>query len=676
MKNIFLVLLLCSLSIHAQELKKLPPIIDINAIDTSISPCDNFYQFACGNWIKNTKIPSNKTALFRQSADLTDNTDVILNNVILSFVNRSNKEPTHSSNQIAALYESCVNVDSHYDQNKSSLLSTLELTKSIKDNNSLALIVGKLHTLGVPAFFGFGAVPSYKNSKVNIAGAYQGGFALGEKDYYFNNDKKSKEIIKKYQEHMAHMFSLAGLDTQTAKKNASIAFKIEKALASNAYSMEQEADSTNLDHSIGLSGLKNLAPNFAWDIYFKALNAPELNELNVGELEFFKGFNSIITTFNHTDIAVYLNWQIINQGSRFVGKEFAAERFNFWSKFLNGYKESPPTWQKCTSSVENELGYALAEVYTKTIDVEKIKAAISAMVKNIENSFEQNLDTLSWIDPSTKELALKKLKFMQEKIGAPIKWKNYSELNLESDSFLSNIYRINMFETQNDLLKIGKNVDTDEWSMMPWEVNAYYDPSVNQFVLPFGILQPPSVDLNYSEGVNLGSFGGGTIGHELTHGFDTDGSQFDADGNLKNWWTEETKNQFNKNAQCFIEQASKYKIKEIDTFVDGDKTITENLADQGGVKLGYMALLNSLKNRNEANKWNNYNERQQFWIAYAQSWCSLFTKEALQEQIKTDYHPPSEFRVNGVMMNRPEFSKDFQCPKNSAMNPDQKCSLW
>jgi endothelin-converting enzyme/putative endopeptidase len=342
----------------------------------------------------------------------------------------------------------------------------------------------------------------------------------------------------------------------------------------------------------------------------------------------------------------------------------------------------PDRWKACTTEVENNLGYALAEAYVQTFDGEMIKSKTNLMIQEIKTAFEDDLVTLSqgaeaWLDLSTYNAALEKIRLMAQKIGAPEKWRDYSDLKISGPTLLNNSFSATQFEIRRDLIKIGGTVDKTEWYMMPWEINAYYDWGKNEFNFPFGILQPPSLDFTFSEGANLGSFGGGTIGHELTHGFDNGGSQYDAYGNLKNWWSKITAEQFEQRSQCFIQQANQYKIKEVDLAVDGKQTLTENLADQGGVKLGYMALQKNLQTRPEAPLWaGRFNERQQYWIAYAQSWCSKRRPESLRVQIASDEHPPEEFRVNGIVMNRPEFASDFKCAAGAPMNPVNRCSIW
>jgi predicted metalloendopeptidase len=392
--------------------------------------------------------------------------------------------------------------------------------------------------------------------------------------------------------------------------------------------------------------------------------------------------SEVVAKSSLEDLKTYLTWHLAHRSSPLVSKAMDQANFEFWNRFLHGEKEMKPRWKRCTQNVERKLGYALAEAYVNTVDAVTIRSRIEAMIVGIESAFEADLEKLAsgkdgWLDQPTKEEALKKLKKLKQKLGAPEKWRDYSSLKTARDTFLANDLKTAEYEVKRDIGKIGKPLDRLEWDMMPWEINAYYDPPKNEFVFPFGILQPPSFDVKASDGANLGAFGGGTIGHELTHGFDNDGRQYDAEGNVKEWWTEKTKKKFEDKTKCFIKQANSYKIKTVGLNVDGKKTLGENLADQGGVKLGYISLLEAQAKRKPAELWNGkYTENQQYWISYAQSWCGKAREQTLRQQIKTNPHPPEEFRVNGIVMNRPEFAKDFSCKAGAPMAPKVRCEIW
>lgn len=654
-----------------------PKILDERAINDKIDPCDNFYEFSCGKWIDSTVIPDDKSSVNRQITPLSDLTDVNLNKIILSYVNNENPNPTVNAKKIADFYTSCMNADKNSEASLAEFKKQLAKIQSVKTSKDLAAVSAELSLAGVSPFLGFGATPNMQNSEVMIGDVEQGGYALGEKDYYFNKDKKSLEIVKKYKEHMASVFELLGHNKIKAKLMAFNVYNLEKRLAGSAYSIEDQNDSSKINHPIGVDGLKKLAPNFDWATYFQTLGNPNLSVLNVGEPEFFQNMSKVLKTTSNRTLVDYLTWLAADHASNYIAGDFEKTHFAFWSKYLGGAKAMKPQWKKCTQAVENSLGYALAEAYVKTFDGNAIKAKTEEMITDVKAAFSENLKTLDWLDSATLDLAMEKVQVMGQKVGAPTIWRDYKALEVTDQNYFLNGIRLSQFEARRDLAKMGKAVDKQEWGMMPWEINAYYESSMNEFNFPFGILQPPSLDLTASEGANMGAFGGGTIGHELTHGFDTNGSQYDSRGNLKNWWSKKTLEQFNQRAQCFIEQANQYKIESVGLNVDGAQTLTENLADQGGVKLGYLALVRSLGRRPEAPLWlNRYNERQQYWIAYGQSWCTKAKDESLRQQMTTDSHPPAEFRVNDVMMNRPEFARDFNCKEKTKMAPANRCSLW
>jgi putative endopeptidase len=664
-----------------------PDILDASALKDgsdgkpAISPCDDFYQFSCGQWIEKTVIPADKDRVMHQSTALADRTDEKLNELILKLEKPDSKLQTPASDQIIDFYNSCIDFEKSVPSSKALLERELAAVENLSDKSKLPQLLAHLHLGGTGALFAFGSGQDLKDSNSMIGFLDQAGMALPEPSYYFEKDKKSVEIRKRYIDHITKVLILIGQDKKMATQNAKIILAFETKLAEKAMSFDDRQNPAKINHPITRAALAQLTPAFNWNDYFTALGAP-VSALNINEPDFFARMNEVIASTSLKDLKTYLEWQLVNRSGSQVSFELDEENFEFWDKFLRGEKEMKPWWKRCTHEIEHKLGYALAEVYVKTIDSEAIRARIDSMIHWIEDTFKQDLDSLSvskggWLDDSTKAEALKKLTKLKQKLGAPNKWRDYSSLHTEPVSFFANDWKIAEFETRRDLAKIGKPVDRQEWDMMPWEINAYYDPPKNEFVFPFGILQPPSFDLKASDGANLGAFGGGTIGHELTHGFDNDGRQYDSNGNVKDWWSEDTKKKFDEKGQCYINQANSYKIESVGLSVDGKKSLTENLADQGGVKLGYAALLLAQSKRAPSAAWlGKYSENQQYWIAYAQSWCGKARPETLRQQIKTNPHPPEEFRVNGVIMNRPEFAHDFSCKEGSRMAPKLRCSLW
>lgn len=657
-----------------------PKIIDESALKENVDPCDDFYEFSCGTWLEKTVIPADKKSVYRQSTPMMDSVDIRLNQILESYANGKFEIPATYAVKLADFYKSCMAADKNADQALVLLKSKIEQIKQARTPEQLAVLAANLQKNGV-GLFSFYSMQDYNDSSVVLADISQGGMVLSNPSYYLDKDAKSVEIRTQYKEYIANVFSLLGAQKHHAQKIAEMILRIETNLASKAYSVTDQSDPDKVNHVMGLADLKKLAPAFNWDMYLKTLGvAPE--KFNVDEPEFFQNFNIVLSKMTDTEKVYYFTWLLADRSANDMGGQFEKAHFAFWKSYMNGAKEMSPRWKVCTQATEDKLGYALAEAYVKTFDGQAIKVKTNDMIDEIKNMFVTDLNLLStgvdaWIDGVTVEEGIVKAQAIERKVGAPEIFRNYNSLTISAQNFLENSLAISNFESHRDITKIGQPVDKTEWGMMPWEVNAYYDRSNNEFVFPFGILQPPSLDLEASDGANYGAFGGGTIGHELTHGFDSAGSKYDSHGNLKDWWTPETQAKFDEKAKCYVDQANLYKIKSVDLFVNGEQTLEENLADQGGVKLGYMAVDKILKTRPEAVPWlGKYTERQQYWIAYAQSWCAKNTVESLRSQMTNDVHPPAEFRVNAVMMNRPEFASDFKCAAGKAMAPVNRCSLW
>lgn len=655
-----------------------PKILDETAMKESIDPCEDFYQYACGSWLEQTTIPNDRSSVSRVSTPMNDATDKNLNNILESYARGDFSIPATYAKKLADFYTSCMNVDQSSQDSIQYVKQEVEKIGLINSGADLAKLVAQMHLIGTGPFFYFGSSQSLNDSNKVIGNFGQSGFALETRDYYFDNSEKSAEIRQKYVEYIGKIFTLLGEPQEKADQIAKSVFNLETKLAEKAYTIPQQSDPSNTNHPGSINDLIKLAPHFDWNTYLHELGKDDLPELNIDEPEFFANLDLILTNLAQEDLHNYLIWLFVDQSASKMGGEFEKAHFAFWKTYLSGEKEMLPLWHRCTHAVKILMGHELEEAYIKTFDGTAIKSKTEEMILQIKTAFADDLHQLtSWIDNDTLKAALEKIDLMGQKIGAPLNLKNYHDLILTDSNYLINVQNISRFEAFYDLSKIGKPVDKSEWGMMSWEVNAYYDSANNEFVFPFGILQPPSLDLTASDGANFGPFGGGTIGHELTHGFDNNGSQYDAHGNLNNWWSSETKEKFDEKAQCFIDQANGYKIESLGLYVDGVKTLEENLADQGGVKLGMIALESILSKREETTPWlGRFNERQQYWISYAQGWCTKTTNEALRAQMTSDSHPPEEFRVNAVLMNRPEFARDFNCKSGSKMAPVNRCSLW
>jgi putative endopeptidase len=683
MTKLLITLALFSNHAFAEEpLPPLPPIMDSQALSQT-DPCDDFYQFSCGAWLDHTVIPADKSSVSRQVTVAMDSTDADLNKILTSYAAGNFSPRATYSAKIRDFYTTCMNIDKLAPAAAKVAKKRVNGIKGWKTKADFARLIAEMQLNGAGPLFSFGSTQDLDDSSRVIGDAGQGGIALGQRDYYVATDQKGKEILLAYKEHIAKILELNGEHVVAARLASDVILRIETELAKASYVMADQNDPSKTHHPMSAEELSRLAPHFDWATYFKTMGDKFTKHMNVDEPEFFGALDHILASTDKGDLDTYLSWQFLHSVASRLGGDFEKEDFRFWSAYLSGAKQMMPRWKICTRAVEGSLGYALAEAYVQTFDGKGIKAKTEQMIDEIKSTFNADLTQLAkappegWMDAGTAAKASEKIGTIAQKVGGPEKWRDYHTLRTGNVSYLENSLCVNRFESRRDVAKIGKPVDRQEWGMMPWEINAYYDRSKNEFNFPFGILQPPSLDLKATDGANLGSFGGGTIGHELTHGFDNNGSQYDAKGNVKNWWSQETLSQFQAKSGCYVDQANQYNIKLVGLNVNGKNTLEENLADQGGVKLGYVALDKELTTRPEGAVWaGKYSERQQYWIAYAQSWCTQITAENLRERMTTDVHPPAEFRVNAVVMNRPEFAHDFNCKPGAKMAPVNRCSLW
>ncbi|MGZ3672259.1 MAG: M13 family metallopeptidase [Bdellovibrionota bacterium] len=667
------ILLLFLVAFTARADEPLPPIMDPAAIKDSVDPCEDFYQYSCGNWLDHTVIPADKSSVSRQVTVAMDSTDVNLNKILASYARGDFTPKATYSAKIRDFYTTCLNSEKLAPAATTAAKKRAAALRTYSSKAQFAAQIANMHLAGAGPLFGFGSAQDLDDSTKVIGDLGQGGIALGQRDYYLASDDKGREILAKYKEHISKIFELLG---ETNPDAADTILRIETELAKASYNLADQGNPSKTHHVMSTEDLTKLAPHFDWATYFKTIGNKYTKHMNVEEPEFFAALDHVLAATKKADLDTYLEWQFIHSISSRIGGPFEKEDFRFWSAYLAGAKEMMPRWKICTRAVEGSLGYALSEAYVQTFDGKSIKAKTEEMINEIKATFTSDLGELSWMDSATAAKAIEKVAAISQKVGGPEKWRDYHTLKTNSASYFENSLAVNRFESIRDVNKIGKPVDRTEWGMMPWEINAYYDRSLNEFNFPFGILQPPSLDLHATNGANLGSFGGGTIGHEMTHGFDNNGSQYDNKGNVKNWWSDTTLNQFLAKSACYVDQANQYKINLVGLNVNGKNTLEENLADQGGVKLGYAALDKELASRPEGAPWGKFNERQQFWIAYAQSWCEQITAEHLRERMTTNVHPPAEFRVNAVIMNRPEFAADFSCKAGAKMAPVNRCSLW
>jgi len=538
-------------------------------------------------------------------------------------------------------------------------------------------LLARFQLIGANAFMSFGEQQDFKDARKQIAVADQGGLGLPERDYYFRSGDAAEKTRTQYVQHIANMLKLVGEPEGKAASDSKAIMQLETELAKVSMDITSRRDPNKVYHLMPVSEFATLAPGLAWDRFLAASGSPQITELNVAAPDFFKGMNALLESTDLDTIKTYLRWQLILSTPGYVlPKALDDERFDFYGRKLRGQPEQRARYKRCVQATDGALGEALGQVYVAQEFPPANKKATVQMVKDIEAAMDQDIETLDWMSSATKVRAREKLRSVADKIGYPDHWRDYSALTIARDDAFGNAQRATEFEARRQLAKIGKPVDRGEWFITPATVDAYYNPSMNDINFTAAILQPPLYDSHASDATNYGHVGG-IVGHELTHGFDDEGRQFDANGNLEDWWTPEDGKNFDEKAECEVKEYGNF-VAVDDAKVNGKLTLGENTADNGGLRLAYIALLADAKrkNINLNKKEDGYTPIQQFFLGHGQSWCGNTRPEQLRLQVQTDPHSPRQFRVNGVVQNMPEFGKAFGCKAGQPMMPVNACRVW
>ncbi|HTA45579.1 MAG TPA: M13 family metallopeptidase [Bryobacteraceae bacterium] len=650
---------------------KTTPGFDLTAIDKAANPCDDFYQYACGTWLKNNPIPPDQSSWGRFS-ELAERNRTILRQILEKASAATSRDA--DTQKIGDYYATCMDEATINKKGLQPLQPELDRIRGMKDLRDLTEEVARLHRVGVDVLFNFSSGQDFKDSNAEIGQADQGGIGLPEKDYYFRNDAKAAETRKEYVAHITRMLQLTGVPAADAAKQATAIMALETALAKASLDVTSRRDPAMVYHKMKLAEFEALADSFDWTLYFTTLQTPKMESLNVAVPGFFKGEEHLLKSQSLADWKTYLTYHLVDGQAQILPTKFEDENFAFHGKYLTGEKEQKPRWKRCVASTDGDLGEALGKAYVELTFGKEGKDRTLDMVHHIEGAMEQDLNQLTWMTPATKKRAVEKLHAITNKIGYPDKWRDYSKLNIARGDALGNSLRANEFEVNRQLQKIGKPVDRLEWGMTPPTVNAYYDPQMNNINFPAGILQPPFFEKTGSEAVNYGAIGA-VIGHELTHGFDDEGRQFDAKGNLVDWWTQADSKAFDQREQCFIDEYSGFELKG-GVHMNGKLTLGENTADNGGMRLAWIALMNDLAGKTLP-ALGGYNEAQQFFLGWGQIWCTNETPEVERLQAQTNPHAIDRYRVNGTVSNMPEFQKAFSCKEGMPMVRDGKaCRVW
>ena len=650
-----------------------PKSYDLGAMDKSVDPCEDFYQYSCGTWRKNNPIPSDQSRWGRFN-ELADYNRQFLHN-ILEKASANDPKRTPVMQKVGDMYQSCMDEATVNKKGSTPLKPELDRINAISNKDQLIEAIAYLHSLGVPAVFGFNSSPDLHNASMLIANISQGGLGLPDRDYYFEADPKSQETREKYLDHVAKMFVLLGDDEAAAKKEAQVVMDIETKLADAAFKRVMMRDPKNRDHKMKVTELAALAPNFKFDRFFAATGAPAFTEVNVVPPDFFQKVNGVVDSVAVNDWKTYLRWHTVRSAAQTLSEPFVKENFSFYGQYLNGQKEMQPRWKRCVQATDGLLGEALGKPYVDETFGADGKQRMLKMVNALEDALGQDIQGLDWMTPETKKQAEVKLKAITNKIGYPDTWRDYSSVKIVRGDFLGNAQRAREFEIKRNLNKIGKPLDKKEWGMTPPTVNAYYSPSNNDINFPAGILQPPFFDKDVDDAVNFGGIGV-VIGHELTHGFDDQGSKFDAQGNLTNWWTQADRDEFEKRTTCVADEYSSF-VAVDDVHLNGRLTLGENTADNGGLRIALAALHEAMAKgaKVDAEK-DGFTPDQRFFIGFAQVWCQNSTPESSRLLAKTDPHSPGQYRVNGTVQNSAEFAKAFGCKAGQKMVSANACHVW
>jgi putative endopeptidase len=665
---VFFVFVLCIASGLGQSPSSKQPVLDVTSMDTNVDPCTDFYTYSCGGWIKRNPIPPDQSRWGVYSKVEDDNKAELR-----SILERAAAETSRDAvtQKIGDYYASCMDEKAINAKGDKPLSGALEQIDKLNSKEDIANVTAAMTSSNV--LFNFGSDQDFKDSTQVIAEADQGGLGLPDREYYFKEDAKTAEIRKAYVAHVQKMFELQGDKPEVAASEALTVMRIETELARGSMTRVERRDPTKLYHKLSSTELEQISPSFRWADYFSKVGLPSLKSLNVVSPDFFKGMNAELQKEDLPSWKTYLRWKLVHANATYLSSSFVNEDFAFYGKTLEGKEQLPPRWKRCTEDVDNDLGEALGQAYVKKYFPPEAKEQALKMVKEIEAAMQSDIQSLPWMSGTTKQHALQKLHTVANKIGYPDKWRDYSKIEIVRGDEMGNVLRARQFEFNRQLAKIGKPVDRMEWGMTPPTVNAYYDPQKNDINFPAGILQPPLFSPESDAAPNYGDTGA-TIGHELTHGFDDEGRQFDAQGNLRDWWTPEDGKEFERRASCISTQYSGYTIID-DIKINGKLTLGEDVADLGGLTLAYMAWKNDTEGK-KLEPIEGFTPEQRFFIGYGQSWCGNERDEIKRLRATIDPHSPEKYRANGVVSNMPEFQQAFHCKAGAAMVREHACRVW
>ena len=641
-------------------------------LDKSVKPQDNFYLYADGGWLKSNPIPSDHSSWggFEQ---VEDRNEAILHEILDQAA--AAKNPGFVEKLVGDFYASGMDTEAIDAAGIGPLKAQLDRVSALSDKAAIPALVAELHLRGVGVAFALASEQDPKNSEMMIAGCGQGGLGLPDRDYYLRTDADSQKLRDKYAEHMARMLVLSGDTEAAAKQEAAAVMRIETDLAKGSKAEADLRDPVANYHLTDLAEVRKLSPHFDWDAYLAGIGLAAPSAIDVGQPDFVRAFDAEVVAAPVDDWRAYFRWHFIHANAPFLSAPFSRENFDFFGRTLTGTPKQRERWKRVLSEVDGNAGEALGQLYVARAFPPESKARILALIANLRLALHDRISHLEWMDDATRAAALKKLDMFGVKVGYPDRWIDYSRLVIDRGPYVLNVARATEFNVRRDLAKIGKPVDRVEWGMTPPTVNAYYNPTMNEIVFAAGILQPPFYDPKASDAVNYGGIGA-VIGHEMTHGFDDEGRQFDGKGNLTDWWSAESAKRFKERSAGIVKQFGGYEISG-GLHVNGELTQGENIADLGGLKLAYSALMHDLEGK-AAEKIDGFTPEQLFFLSFASIWRTNQRPEAEKLQVNTDPHSPAKFRVNGPLSNLDEFAAAFDVPEGAPMrrSPADRVTIW
>lgn len=644
--------------------------LDAAAMNKAVEPCVDFYQYACGNWIATHPLPSDR-ARWGRFTELSDHNEKVLLDILQGAAVVTAKR-TPLDQKIGDAYAACMDTAAINKRGLAPIKPELDRIRAMDNMPDMVAELVRLHRVGIPVLFTFGARPDAKDSNRTIAGLGQGGLSLPDREYYLKTDPKSVEIRQRYLAHITKMFQLAGDSAESAALQAQSVLDLETILAKAAMDRVSMRDPNKTYHMLTKQQLADLAPNFAWDQYFQAIGAPAFTTLNVSQPDYFKQIAANVPSSTIEPWRAYFTYHLLRQSAPVLPEAFENESFDFWSRYLSGTKEPRPRTARCVAAVDRQLGDLLGQKYIELTFGADAKAQVTQMVDALEKAMAEDIRTLPWMTEETKKAALAKLKAITNNVGSPKKWREYSKLNIAPDDYYGNAMRTAQISVAQRLEKIGQATDKTDWGMTTPTVNAFYSPQNNSINFPAGILQTPFFDPRRDMAFNYGG-AGAVIGHEMTHGFDDQGRKFDGDGNLRDWWTPADGAEFDKRAACIANEYSSFTAVD-DVKLNGRLTLGENSADNGGLRIALLALQDTLQGKGQ--KLDGFTPEQRLFLGFAQIWCENTAPQEIRARAMTDPHSPGRYRVNGTLQNMPEFQKAFSCQPTQPMVSQNACRVW